>query len=140
MIRWSHAALNCADLATTERFYTTWFGFRRTNDFTVGNTNIVFLRLGDAYLELFNGGQLEQRPTDAVNDGPQTAGSVRHIAFQTDDVEALLSRMGSAARVTLGPLDFDTFIPGWRTVWLTDPDGVVVEITQGYRDLVQETA
>ncbi len=36
--------------------------------------------------------------------------------------------------MTLGPLSFDTFIPGWRTVWVTDPDGIVVEISQGYTD------
>lgn len=36
--------------------------------------------------------------------------------------------------VSLGPLEFDDFIPGWRTVWVTDPDGVVVEVSQGYRD------
>ena len=35
--------------------------------------------------------------------------------------------MGEAARVTLGPLDFDAFIPGWRTVWIADPDGVIWE-------------
>jgi glyoxylase I family protein len=42
--------------------------------------------------------------------------------------------MGSDAKVTLGPLDFDAFIPGWRTVWIADPDGNIVEITQGYGD------
>ena len=38
------------------------------------------------------------------------------------------------ADVTLGPLEFDEFIAGWKTVWLRDPDGVVVEVSQGYRD------
>ena len=61
-------------------------------------------------------------------------GSVRHLAFQVDDVDALLQQMGDAAQVNLGPIDFDGFIPGWRSVWLTDPDGVVVEVSQGYRD------
>lgn len=52
-MRWSHAALNCGDLDTTEKFYTTWFGARRVNEFDLGDLRIVFLRLGDAYLELF---------------------------------------------------------------------------------------
>jgi glyoxylase I family protein len=134
MIRWSHAALNCADLTTTERYYTTWFGFTRTNDFTAGDTRIVFLRLGDSYLELFTSKPSETSVSN-VADGPPTVGAVRHIAFQTDDIDAFLGRMGAEARVTLGPLDFDAFIPGWRTVWLADPDGVVVEVSQGYRDL-----
>jgi len=36
--------------------------------------------------------------------------------------------------VSLGPLKFDGFIAGWHSVWFTDPDGVVVEVSQGYRD------
>jgi glyoxylase I family protein len=42
--------------------------------------------------------------------------------------------MGAEARVTLGPLDFGDFIPGWRTAWVADPDGNIVEISQGYTD------
>ena len=42
--------------------------------------------------------------------------------------------MGTDARITLGPLNFDSVIPGWRTVWLADPDGRVVEIGQGIID------
>jgi len=49
-------------------------------------------------------------------------------------VDATLTAMGAAARVTLGPLSFDDFIPGWRTAWLADPEGNIVEISQGYTD------
>ena len=30
--------------------------------------------------------------------------------------------------------DFSDFIPGWRTVWLADPEGNIVEVSQGYTD------
>jgi len=36
--------------------------------------------------------------------------------------------------VSLGPLHFDDWIPGWHSVWLRDPDGVIVEVSQGYHD------
>jgi hypothetical protein len=42
--------------------------------------------------------------------------------------------LAGEAEVTLGPLDFGDFIPGWRTAWVRDPDGVIVEISQGYVD------
>jgi glyoxylase I family protein len=42
--------------------------------------------------------------------------------------------MGDDAIVTLGPLTFDAFIPGWKTAWVRDPSGMIVEISQGYRD------
>lgn len=134
-MKWSHTALNCRDLARTEDFYTRWFGFRRAHAFDLGDTQIVFLRLGDAYLELFGGAAVSDSDGyQAKADGPDRAGIARHLAFQTDDVDALLHAMGPAAEITHGPMDFDGFIPGWRSVWLSDPDGVIVEVSQGYRD------
>lgn len=133
-MRWSHVALNCADPAATERFYCRWFGFRRSRVVPLdADDEIVFLRSGEAYLELFAAAQ-RGAAGPSPGDGPPQPGTVRHLAFQTDDIDALLASMGDAARVSLGPLDFDGFIPGWRTVWLHDPDGVVVEVSQGYTD------
>ena len=131
--QWSHTALNCRDTAVTEEFYTRWFGFRRARAVTLPDgREIVFLRSGQVHLELFpteaDGG------TEAHMDGPDTPGTVRHLAFRTDDVDAHLARMGDRAHVTLGPLDFSEFIPGWRSVWLSDPDGAVVEVGQGFTD------
>ncbi|WKD35659.1 VOC family protein [Streptomyces xanthophaeus] len=132
-LRWSHVGLNCTDQKTTEEFYTRYFGFTRARVVDLGETQIVFLRKGDAYLELFAaGGTAPARP--ANDDGPQAPGRMRHLAFQTDSVDAFLAELGDAAEVTLGPLDFDDFICGWRTVWVRDPDGVVVEVSQGYED------
>ena len=128
----SHVALSCRDPLATERFYATHFGFKRARVIKLDQGQIVFLRAGDVYLELFSA----EGPRDGVQpqaDGPHGQG-VRHIAFQTDDVDGALARMGGDARVTLGPLDFSAFIPGWRTVWVADPDGNIVEISQGYRD------
>jgi glyoxylase I family protein len=42
--------------------------------------------------------------------------------------------MGSDAVVTSGPLGFDDFIPGWRSAWLRDPAGNIIQITKGYTD------
>jgi glyoxylase I family protein len=42
--------------------------------------------------------------------------------------------MGDAAVITLGPFSFDAFIPGWHTVWLSDPEGNIVEVSQGFVD------
>ncbi|MFG2496492.1 hypothetical protein ACGFSD_36360 [Streptomyces caniferus] len=53
-------------------------------------------------------------------------------------MDAFLAQVDGALPVSLGPLTFDEFIPGWKTVWITDPDGVVVEISQGYSDQTSE--
>lgn len=129
---WSHVGLNCRDQSKTEEFYRRWFGFRRVRAVDLGDgQQIVFLRSGTALLELFSA---VGEASAATDDGSHQAGTVRHLAFQTDDVTAFLARIADHAPVSLGPLDFDSFLPGWRSVWLTDPDGVTVEVSQGYRD------
>jgi glyoxylase I family protein len=128
-LRWSHAALNCRDIDATAEFYCRWFGFTRAATFPVGDSKIVFLRKGEAYLELF-----QAADGSAGGDGPTSAGTLRHIALQTDDIDQVLAEMGPQAQVSLGPLCFDEFVPGWRSVWMKDPDGTVVEVSQGYKD------
>lgn len=131
-LTFSHVALNCRDPLATERFYAKHFGFRRARVIPLGSDQIVFLKSGAVYLELFKA-QGEPLGGSAEKDGPGHRG-VRHLAFQVDDVDSTLKAMGADARVTLGPLDFGDFIPGWRTVWVADPDGNIVEISQGYTD------
>jgi glyoxylase I family protein len=131
-MRWSHVGLTCRDPRLTGEFYMRWFGFAPARAVPVDGKEILFLRKDDIYLELFPAALAE--PHRSEGDGPAVPGLVRHIAFQTDDVNGFIETLGGAAELTLGPLDFSEFIPGWRTAWIRDPDGVIVEISQGYRD------
>ena len=131
-MKFSHLALSCQDLSATERFYAQHFGFTRARVIPLGEDQIVFIKAGDVYLELFNAEGDSPAPKPE-GDGPHYVG-IRHLAFQVDDVDATLEEMGEAAKVTLGPLDFGDFISGWKTVWVADPDGNIVEISQGYTD------
>lgn len=128
-----HVGMVCADMAATERFYSKHFGFRRARVAPLGGGDqIVFLRSGSFYLELFRstGPSPAPRPTGP---GPEYPGW-RHLAFIVDDVDATLAEMGPDATITAGPMDFDAFIPGWRSVWVADPDGNIVEISHGFVD------
>lgn len=131
-MRWSHVGLNCRDPRLTRDFYARWFGFTPARVVPVGGQEIIFIRRGEAYLELFPADPAAAQPS--AGDGPAAPGLIRHLAFQVEDVDEFLAGLGPEADVTLGPLGFDDFIPGWRTVWLRDPDGVIVEVSQGYRD------
>ena len=130
----NHVALTCKDPIAVERFYATFFGFRRARVVPLDGKQIVFIRRGEIYLELFTADVAEPMP-EGLADGPHHPG-VRHIAFKVDDLDAVLETFGEDAkkRITLGPLDFGAFIPGWRTVWLADPEGNIVEISQGFVD------
>lgn len=127
-----HVALSCRDPIATEKFYTGHFEFQRARVIPLGETQIVFLKAGDFYLELFKAEGDPPSPLPTA-DGPHYPG-LRHIAFKVDDVDAKLAEIGDDANITLGPVDFDDFIPGWRTVWIADPEGNIVEISQGYTD------
>ncbi len=129
-----HIAVTVKDLKKFETFYAKHFGFYRARVIDLGDdAELIFLKNDDGfYLEVFP--PEEERPCAmAEADGPHYPG-LRHIAFQVDDVDAKLEEMGDDAVLSLGPLRFDDFIPGWKTVWLKDPEGNIVEITQGYKD------
>jgi len=128
----SHVALSCADPILTEKWYSKHFGFTRARVIPIGDDQIVFVKSGSVYLELFKASGESPIPAPE-KDGPAYP-AIRHIAFQVDDVDATLAAMGDEAKVTLGPFGFDAFIPGWRTVWVSDPDGNIVEISQGFTD------
>lgn len=131
-LTYSHMGITCRDMAAIERFYTKHFGFKRARVVPLGETEIVFLKNGDVYLELFAASEDSPLPAPA-EDGYKFHGW-RHIAFEVDDVDAKLAELGDDARITFGPFDFDDFIPGWRGVWIADPEGNIVEISQGYQD------
>jgi glyoxylase I family protein len=125
--------LVCQDMAAVERYYAKHFGFRRARVAPLGDGNqIVFLKSGSFYLELFAATQPSPAPA-AAGPGPEYPGW-RHLAFKVDDVDAKLAAMGADARITAGPMDFDAFIPGWRSVWVADPEGNIIEMSQGFVD------
>lgn len=52
-MRWSHVGLNCRDPRRTGEFYMRWFGFVPARAVPVDDGEVLFLKKGDAYLELF---------------------------------------------------------------------------------------
>jgi glyoxylase I family protein len=129
----AHVGITCKDTATIERFYTKYFGFKRARLIPLSaDDQIIFLKSGSVYLELFKA-KADSPTPPPQNDGHPYPG-LRHLAFEVDNVDAKLAELGSAAKIMLGPLNFDDFIAGWRGVWIADPEGNIVEISQGYFD------
>lgn len=129
-----HIGVTCKDQKKFEAFYTKYFGFKRSRTISLGaNKELVFLKdPGGFYFEIFP--MDEERPVpQAGSDGPHYPGW-RHIAFRVADVDAKLAEMGNDAQITLGPLAFEDIIKGWKTAWVKDPEGNIVEISQGYTD------
>lgn len=132
-MQFAHIALNCVNMPAAIDFYTKHFGFQVTRRLPIGgDLEIVFIGRKDIHLELF---PTEKLAPATETDGITTTGTLRHFAFQVENVNDFLAAMGSDAVVTLGPLDFSSFIPGWQTVWLRDPNGHIIEVTQAYSDV-----
>ncbi len=132
-LRFSHIALSCKDPLKVERFYTRHFGFKRARVVPLGSEDqVVFIKRDDIYLEIFRATREAPAPP-AGGTGPEYP-DWRHLAFQVDNVDAKLAEMGDDTKITQGPSDFGSIIPGWRSVWIADPDDRIVEISQGYVD------
>ena len=127
-----HIGLNCDDPIAIERWYAKHFGFERLRVYLPGTDQVVVIGNGGVAFELFPS-QGEAGAARGENDGPTGLG-VRHLAFLVDDLDAKLAEMGEDARVTLGPLDMGAFIDDMRVVWISDPEGNIVELNQGYKD------
>ena len=128
----SHFGITCEDPLALERWYTKHFGFRRARVYAPGAGQVVMLKRGDLYLELFPAAEKRSAPPAGKDGTPQPGW--RHLAFLVDDLDGKLAEMGDDARVNLGPLDMGGFIKGMRAVWVADPEGNVVELNQGYVD------
>jgi glyoxylase I family protein len=125
--------LSCKDPIKLERFYTKHFGFKRARVYAPGPDQTVIIRKGPMAIEFLRA--TAEKPQDLPwgGDGPAFP-TWRHIAFLVDDLDAVLAQIGDEAPVTLGPIDFSAFIPNHRTAWITDPEGNVIELNQGFVD------
>src|SRR4051794_38038286 len=129
-----HICLNCTDPITIERWYTKHFGFERKRVYPASPEipfQVVIIGNGGVAFELFPA--VGDAPPPGELDGPKQRG-VRHFAFLVDDLDAKLAEMGDDAKITLGPLDMGGFIEGMRVAWITDLEGNIVELNQGYID------
>jgi len=140
-----HICISCADMEGVERWYTKHFGFTRRRVY-LSSPEIPLPSQDQAGLPVAgvvigNGGvSLELLPATSESpvprpekDGPPYP-AYRHFAFSVDDLDAKLAEMGEDAEVTLGPVDMGAFIEGMRVVWISDPEGNIVELNQGYED------
>ena len=69
-IAFHHVSLTCADTKATELFYVEHFDFVRARVVPFGETEIVFIRLGDMWLELFQAEEESPAPKATSDAAP----------------------------------------------------------------------
>ena len=128
----SHIALVCKDSIKIEDFYTKYFGFKRTRVYAPGPDQVVMIKLDNIYFELFKA--KEDSPVLPPTKAGQEYPGWRHVCFSVDNIDEKLSELKDVVKITLGPTDMSEFIPNMRVVWITDPEGNIIELNQGYKD------
>jgi glyoxylase I family protein len=128
----SHMGLTCQDPIQIENFYTAYFGFKRARVYAPGPDQVVVLKGPGISLELFKAAEKSPAPP-AKEAGPMYPGW-RHLCFSVSDLNQALREIGSAAKITQGPVDMGGFISGMKVCWIADPEGNIIELNQGYKD------
>lgn len=127
----NHIAFRCRDLAAQEAFYTKHFGFRRSRTFRKGEPGEFFmLKLGSVRLELF---PAKEGTTAGDKGGEQKVGFL-HLAFDVPRLEPVLESIRADGIEPDKIVELGHMWPGFRIVFLRDPEGNVLELMENYRD------
>ena len=115
--RIAHLCLISKDLAATERFYTTALGLKKAFDFLSKGTITGF------YLAVRDDSFIEVFLTDQTPDGKSSA--IQHFCLEVDSIDEISDRVKKAGyAITDKQMGSDQ---SWQA-WLTDPNGVRIEL------------
>ena len=146
---WSHVGVCCTDLERSTRFYTEVLGFRVLFTVELGPEVAATMEVEGRFLSrVLARDELRLELLQWLDPAPEGDGSRRsmrglgltHLAFRVDTVDELwevAARAGGAAHLqTLSRLVGQGVGGGdAELVYLTDPDGVRIELMAGVPDL-----
>ena len=111
-----HIHIFSANVSVTVEFFCTMFGATVVWDEEAAGVRNVRLALGNAFIQIYD------QPPKAPRGGP-----VHHLGIETDDLDALVSRMKKRG------FRFRNLIrdePKFRYVMISGPDDLLIEVFQ----------
>jgi catechol 2,3-dioxygenase-like lactoylglutathione lyase family enzyme len=123
--RIDHTTITVTDIKRSVEFYTGLLGFTVDHEMFLSESHlhIVFLRLGDSVLEIFDVPRVEGAVMSDVNE----IVGYKHICLLVDSVDAEHARLSQAGvKFRLEPSD----VQNVRVAFLKDPDGMDIELLE----------
>ena len=124
-------AISVQDIEKETRWYVDNLGFTVEKDASVRDGAVKFrwLRNGNERIELISIADSQAGPARAAPPGHAAIRGITQVTLETRDLEA--TRAALAARGVTPALDITEVAPlGIRVIYLLDPEGNAVEITQ----------
>jgi catechol 2,3-dioxygenase-like lactoylglutathione lyase family enzyme len=128
-----HGALSVSNMARSIQFYESVLGFSVDTRLVVqdGNLEIVHLKKGSSYLELFCRRGVAPLPEHAADhERDLWVVGTKHVAFCTANPDAVHAGLTRCAVAGLTPIFDGTY---YKYFFFKDPDGIVLEIVSRKR-------
>lgn len=125
MLKPDHFTINVTDLEASLKFYGETLGLKQLPTVDMGDHELYYFDLGPAMLELIN--YKDEQPE--LHPAVKTRGIYRHLAFATDDVDALYEKLVAAGTTIYSAPDYIEKLK-FRNILIADPNGVELEIVQ----------
>ncbi len=123
--RIEHTTVTVRDIRRSVDFYMRLLGFRMDHEMWIPESrlHIVFLRLGDTVLELFD---VPETRGDSLSDVNEVVG-FKHICLLVDSVDEEYARLcGGGVAFRSAPAT----VQNVRVAFLKDPDGIDIELLE----------
>lgn len=143
--RFSHVGVCVSDLAAARRFYCDALGFTPVAEITIGGPvpstllGLEDVELHAVYLQR-DGFRLEllhfQRPAATGEAAPRAMNQlgITHLSLRVSDLDGVLVRLQAHGARVLAASRIDIAQVGAAAVFVTDPDGTLIELVQSPGD------
>lgn len=121
-------SVTAEDLDATIEWYSSKLGFTADQRFDSHGMTFVFLRNGNAKIELMAGAAIRQAPTDDVLTSMDPS-RLHHLCLAVEDLDAAISQLGDQdVELIGGPVEIAEI--GQRIAFITDNLGNIIELAE----------
>ena len=133
-VRYDHVAITVKDIQKSIAFYRDLLGCEVKGQLLLqdGNFRIVYLRSGNAVIELFD---FKEKGKELPTENPDVDFGFKHICFAVEDVDSFTDSLKSNGVEFLVEPKTASTTP-LRLAFFKDPDGNKIEITSGKLELL----